>query len=290
MNLSQRWQNTKEHWRFRYGERIVNWLIGVSTYRARQMLDGTPISVLIDNSVLGHGITHETAWISTGTANWGSHEVETGYAARIAVHAVDTNTEVYENIKFLPGIAHLARKGMISLWTSAELLEETYRQPIGRFRGYGYFDHSIFNDVTIESVDGRVPARYDFTDTTKPNWKKKQQTRLESYKDERFLLLVEKLGSSNNLDAWHIHTAEMHNLFCFLTMDFRLKRTIEGIRHLEPFRSLTTKVMTPVEFGETFGLLPVPPVTLSYHNASFPVRADLNWSNNKRNRPKPNDN
>ncbi|MGH3041601.1 MAG: hypothetical protein ACRDNG_07670, partial [Gaiellaceae bacterium] len=114
-----------------------------STFRARNLLrkDG-PITVLVDNTVLDHSVTHETAWISTGVKKWGAHDVQTGYQARIAVHPADSTSEEYRNIQFLPGIAHLARIGFISLKTSAELNDEQFRQPVGRFRGYGYFDYS----------------------------------------------------------------------------------------------------------------------------------------------------
>lgn len=97
-----------------------------------------PIRLLVDNSVLAHAVTHETAWISTGQSLWGGvHPVETGYSARVRVHALDDQTETYRNICYLPGIAHLAKLGLIELCRSTELNAETDHQPIGRFRGYG---------------------------------------------------------------------------------------------------------------------------------------------------------
>jgi len=44
--------------------------------------------------------------------------------------------------------------------------------------------------------------------------------------------------------------------------------------------------MTPEELGKELSLCSISPRAYSYHDASFPVRADLNWSDSKRYRPK----
>jgi hypothetical protein len=255
----------------------------MSTWSARQKLKQSSARVLIDNSVLGFGVTHETVWISTGTKKWGGvHDVETGYSARVPVHAPDNESQEYANIKYLAGIAALARKGAIELLTSAELTDERIRQPVGRFRGYGWFDYSIFNDIRIASIDGhRLPA-IGPTGMNLPTAKEQQQARIAQANDRLYLALVNLLGQKHNLDAWHIRTAEVNGLFCFLTMDFKLRNHVEANKRHEPIRSLTTKIMTPMEFGQEFGLMPISPQILSYHNASFFVRPDLNMPNSRR--------
>lgn len=254
-----------------------------STFRARQRLkkDG-PIAVLVDNMVLDRSVTHETAWISTGVKKWGPLDVQTGYQARIAVHPADGTSEEYRNIQFLPGIAHLARKGYISLKTSAELRDEQFRQPIGRFSGYGYFDYSLFSDVTMESVDGFVGPTLGPRYLKLPSAVDQQRERLGRSDDALYEGLVRLLGNSNSQDAWHIRTAEAHGLFCFLTMDFSLMRCILSHRNHEPLKSLKTRIMTPLEFGQHFGMLPVPPHVFAYTDASSPVRSDVCWPDGKR--------
>jgi len=54
------------------------------------------------------------------------------------------------------------------------------------------------------------------------------------------------------------------------------------VRHLQPFVSLRTKILTPKMFGEHFALVPIHTKLLSYHGASFPVRPDLNQPNSRR--------
>lgn len=285
MNIRNNWTRLVEGIRFRFAPKVATWMAHNSTFRARQRLrkDG-PIAVLVDNTVLDHSVTHETAWISTGVKKWGPHDVQTGYQARIAVHPADSTSEEYRNIQFLPGIAHLARRGFILLKTSAELNDEQFRQPVGRFRGYGYFDYSLFSDIKMESVDGFVGPTLGPRYLNLPSAVEQQRERLGRSDDSLYAGLVQLLGNSNSQDAWHIRTAEVCGLFCFLSMDFSLMRCIRSRRNQEPLKSLKTRIMTPVEFGHHFGMLPVPPHVFAYTNASSPVRSDVCWPDGQRRR------
>lgn len=283
MKLVTKWKRLKDHWRYKYVPRVSGWLLDLSTLNARRVLKGVgSISVLIDNTILFHGITHETTWISKGTLNWGETKVETGHSARLPVHAADDDSEEYGNIKYLAGIAHLARRGTISLKTSAELQDERIRQPSGRFTGYGHFDYNVFSGITIESVDGHAPflmgpRRFNF-----PKASAQQRTRLDQSGDSLYEALVAKLGPRNSQDAWHIRTAELHGAHCFLTMDFKLLRTLASLKGQEPLKSLRTLILTPEQFGKRWGMVPLPPYILSYNDASFFVRPDLHLPNSKR--------
>ncbi|QND46975.1 hypothetical protein HB780_14655 [Rhizobium lusitanum] len=239
----------------------------------------------MDNSLLGHSITHETGWISTGPKKWGGIDIETGYAARVCVHEPDDASEVYRNTTFMPGLASLAKRGLLDCYTSAELEQERFRQPTGRFQGYGWLDHGFFRDIRMRSVDGHAPLTMGPAWMNLPNSKEQQQKRLAQSDDPLYAALVEKLGQKNNLDAWHICTAERHGLFCFLTMDFRLKNLVAANSGKEPFASLRTRVMTPEDLGDFLGIRPIAPKFFSYHGASWPVRPDLHWPTNSR-RPK----
>lgn len=168
--------------------------------------------------------------------------------------------------------------------TSAELQDELYRQPSGRFRGYGSFDHSLLSRITMESVDGHAIGVTGPRWMGLPNHKDQQQARLASRDDPLYLALVSIMGQKNNLDAWHIFTAERHGMNCFLTMDFKLEKLAKANAHREPFRSLKTRIITPKDFGTELGLMPINPVIFSYHGASWFVRADLHWPDNKRRR------
>lgn len=281
---AQRWRNFTEHLRFKYAPRLVDWLLDKSAMRAKAWLRANGgLRILVDNTVLYHAVTHETGWVSTGKGHWGPHEIETGYAARIPVHPADLDSREYRNICFLPGLAHLARQGLAKIYTSAELLDEQFRQPSGRYRGYGYFDRSLFRGLKIESIDGHVFPTTGPSYLNLPSAEEQQRSRIDQHRtDPGFAALAQCLGSSNSQDAWHIYTADTHGLFCFLTMDFKLIKSVEAQARAGPIRSLNTKVLTPEQLAGCIGLMRFPPRLLSYHDASFFVRSDMSMPGGKR--------
>lgn len=283
-NLWYKIKNYPEHLRFKYTPAIVDWLVDKSTWSAQRWIrKNGSVRILVDNPVFFHGVTHESGWISTGESDWGNQKINTGYLARVPVHYPCPGNREYENICMLPGLVHLARIGLIELYTSAELKNEQFRHPSGRYRGYGYFDYSLFSGLEIKSVDGSIypdlgPSYMNFPDPAE-----QQRSRIEQYRcDERFDRLVRCLGKNNSQDAWHIYTAEKNDMFCFLTMDFKLIRNFQAQSRSEAIRSLSTKVMAPLELGELIGLRKIHPHLFSYHNASFFVRSDLHMPEGKR--------
>lgn len=258
---------------------VCRGLVNLSTIQARAHLRGTtPLRILVDTSVLGHSITHETAWISTGTKKWGPHDIATGYAARIPVHSPKNDSRLYQEVRYLAGIAQLARRGHIELFTSAELKAETFRQPVGRFSGYGYYDLGLFRGIPMESVDG---FHLDLNDP-----KQTQLRRVASCNDPLYQSLLALFGQKGSLDAFHVFTAEKFGMFCFLHIDFPLSEKVTQNRAKAAFTELTTKILTPSQLGKMIGLLPVDSNLLSYEEASFPVRPDLHWDKQRRAGPK----
>ena len=139
----------------------MNLCLQLSTHQARRILNSSnPIKILVDNSVLGHGSTHETVRIVQNT-NWppGGQPREVAVAYR-APRVYDE--EMYKNAQYLPGIAHLARKGLLEMKTSFELLSERNHQPIGRFVGKKtWFSFNLFDGIKLASVDGHDVAEFD---------------------------------------------------------------------------------------------------------------------------------
>ena len=268
--------------RYRYGPRLAEWLVGLTVHRAKRNLRGKDIRILADTNIRGKGVTHESAWISTGSGPPWVNSLGPGYLARIPVHGRDCDTEEYRSVKYLRGLARLANDKSLSIWTSAELMEEEAYQPMGRFRGYGWYDYNVFGNARFESCDGHALT---VLSSFSPSTKEQQQQRLDNATDPLFLAIADALDPKDRNDAWHIRTAERHGMYCFLTMDFKLIRKVRDRMNREPFRSLTTKVMSPEEFGKEFGLLPVKPVIFSYSGASYPVRADLHWPDSRRRPP-----
>lgn len=273
--------------RFRFLPGAVDFLTTIATLRASKKLKAANVErVLIDNTVVAHGVTHETAWVDTGKALWGDIEIDTGYATRIPVHDDRDDTDAARSIRYLPGIASLARRGHLTLATSNELQDEQWTQPAGRFRGYGLYDFSLFSGVKFETIKDPQYSVVIGAYAGLPSVKGQRMKRLEAKKDPLFQELVSVLGPKNSQDAWHIATAEHNHCYCFLTMDFRLIRNVRAQAKNRAIKSLRTRILTPEEFGREFSINPIPPRLFSYHNASFPVVHEENWPDSKRQRPK----
>lgn len=264
----------------RYRKVLGRAYVRLSTFQAEMYLRRTgPITVLIDNSALGHRVTHETAWINTGKVLWGGKApVDTGYSARIAVHAPDSSDRIYREVTYLVGIAELAKRGYIKLVTSAELAAESWRQPIGRFRGYQNQDLNIFDGIPMPLVDGH---HFDAVDP-----KAAQQARLARSTEEPFVTLAQMLPKKSNLDAWHIHTAHKHGLYCFLAVDFPLMENYGRALQRKGFPQLDTKLMLPSELAAAIQLRPIETFAISYEGSSWFVRPELHTPNNRRTSPR----
>ncbi|MEM9422430.1 MAG: hypothetical protein AAF986_07995 [Pseudomonadota bacterium] len=283
--LEQRWSSYKSRLRHRYIPSLVDWLVRLSTYQARsQLRKMARVGILLDVTISQHAITHETGWVSTGTSNWGGEEMALGYSARIPVHYEDDSSDVYRNVSYLAGIADLCLGGHIDLYTSAELEDEKFRQPMGRYgRGYGYYDYSLLERLQIKSIDGHVFPALGPTYFGLPSAQAQQRSRLDHRRqNEIYRALVDLLGPKNSQDAWHIYTAEKYDLFCFLTMDFKLIRNVRAQSRGDPLKSFSTLVLTPEDFGKRFNLHPISPRLFSYHDATYPVRDDLTMPDGKR--------
>jgi hypothetical protein len=212
---------------------------------------------------------------------WGGKvDVPTGYLAKIPIHAPGNDTQLYNEVQYLAGIAYLARAGYLELCTSAELKAEQFRQPIGRFQGYGYADHNVFAGIRFESIDG---FKLDLS-----NPKQAQLDRIASCNDPIYQALLERLGQKQSLDAYHVYTAEKFGLFAFLHIDFKLDGSLQRKSTTKPFEDLKTRILLPSQFAKTIGLLPVPTnlLTLADDDTFFPTRADLHVQDQKRHRPK----
>lgn len=279
----RRWaKRVKSHALYNYLPGVIDWAVKTSTAGARKAIGKAGgCRILTDNTVLGHGVTHETGWIDTGVKLWGGRiPIETGLSARIPVHSETDDSDAARSVRYLPAIASLAKQGAISLFTSPELQDEQWSQPGGRFLGYGYYDFSLFSRIALETLpDPEYTTRFGFGC---PSAAEQREARFAAKSDPLFRSLVKVLGQSNSQDAWHIATAQNHGCFCFLTMDFKLLRTLHAQRNNPVVASLLTRVMTPEQFGQVFKLLPVSPRLYSYHDASFPVYTEFNWPDSQR--------
>ena len=282
-SIHQAIRKIKSAFRYRFLPPFVDRVTTVAMMAAdrKRKAEGVK-SILIDNTVLAHSVTHETAWVDTGPALWGNVEIGTGYVARIPVHDDLDDRIAVRSVRYLPGIANLARREIITLCTSHELVDETWTQPVGRFRGYGMFDHSLFSNLKLETLEDSGYSMVIGGQSEFPTLQQQRKRRLESKSDPLYRELISILGPKNSQDAWHITTAERNSCYCFLTMDFKLISNVRAQAKNRVIRTLRTKVLTPEEFGQKFSIPPIPPRLFSYHDASYPVIHRENWPNSER--------
>jgi hypothetical protein len=265
------WKRMKDWFMYRHFPKIVDFGISLSVRKAENQVRSLWSSkVLIDTNVIGHSVTHETAWISTGDhLEITDTEVSHGYLARVPVHREDDISEVARSVRYLAPIAMLGKRGAITLWTSPELSDERLTQPVGRYAGYGYFDFNFLRGTPI----GRLDDKYYVASlgSGEQSLDAQRRVRMSRKDDPIFLELARILGPKSDQDAWHIATAEAHGCYCLLTMDFKLLRSISAQKKNVTISRLRTKILSPEAFGEFLGLSPVSPRLLSFHDASFPV-------------------
>jgi hypothetical protein len=276
--------------RFWTAQQLGHALLNLSILPARWRLKRLGrIKILVDTSALAVGVTHETTWVSLGLAPlWGDQFVDNGYLARVPVKgkpprgAPKSQFRDYEDACYVSGIAHLARLGLIELRTSGELTVEQWRQPTGMFIGNTVFSKSVFEGIRMRPVGESPDMTFGQRRMGQPSLEEQQRERLRKMDDALYVGLVKRLGEKSTQDAWHIRTAETHGIFCFLTADYSLLRSLENQSKHEPIRSLKTKILSPAAMGKVLGLVPVDPRLLSHEGASFPVRSDLQMPGNKR--------
>lgn len=236
-----------------------------------------PIRILIDNSAIANGVTHGTAWISTGPKTWGDIQFDSGYSARIPVHSPHNVTEGYREATYLTGIAELARSGHLKLFTSNELHVETGRHPPGMMRGYESSDLNVFSGLEIPWVEEKVTALFESAEA--------QSARLRAIDAEPFQTLLKFIDHPKDLlDVWHLHTAHVSGARYFLTMDGALCRKYRQASTRRGFPTMSAEPMLPSELASTIGLRALPTFLFSYmyEERTFFIRHDLHMPDEKR--------
>lgn len=194
-------RNAKSHALYNYLPGAVDWAVKVMTRSAgKRIIEANASRLLIDNSVLGNAVTHETGWIDTGRKMWGGEiPIDTGFSARIPVHSELDHSDAARSVRMLPAIASLARDGVVTLLTSPELDDEQMTHPIGRFRGYGSYDYSLFSNVSIESLpDPTYSMRIGPAYLGIPSLTDQRYARLAKKPDPLFRDLLKVLGPNKS--------------------------------------------------------------------------------------------
>lgn len=256
--------------------KIASLLLKDATFAAKRNLrTKPPLSILVDSSVVELGTTHGTAWASSGESKWGKETIPTGYLARVPMYRHGSESKRHSETAYLPAIVLLAQQDAIKLCTSSLLEAERTWQPIGRYRGRGWFDHNVFNEISLDFVDELSFLGVALTSKGSAVAKERVRARLDAIKDTGFRELVDVLGTAHSQDIWHLYMADRHLVDYYLTFDLKFMRVCENKRKHPGLSLIKTKMVTPSGLADILGTKAVPLAVLSYQHASCLVRTDM---------------
>jgi hypothetical protein len=230
---------------------FAKWLLLV---QPRLSLSRVPKSILIDNSVLAHSVIEETYWVSTNTATPATGGLGTGYLTSIPIYSRENESRNHLEAQYVATLCDLIRKGYLQAISSCEMELERIRQPWGRFFGYAIFDTSLFSELPLRSIDG-----YGFRPLETLN---EQATRIDATSCLIYNSLMPFFSSKDNLDVYHLATAERNNLDAYVSFDFKFIGKFNEAEKRNGFPKLRVRPMPPSGFAKMIGALPFPLVVL----------------------------
>ena len=265
---------------------LINFDIVQSCRPAQKYLKGRSVGILVDNSIFGQASTTHQTYSYKKTVEWPSGTKNERHVVSVEpIYVEHENKETADNIRFLPGLIYLFSQGNLGLFTSDVLRCEQSSQPIGRYNdGISIFDYDLFENVqfgqidgyealcnisdALEWINGKIHFKKDFfekaptfngmifsTDIDPFGDCPDAKNRLQQYlmkkrtRDSQFDSIVNCLGEKNMQDAWHIYTAEIHKLDYYLTLDFKLLRTLSARRGHKVIQELNVQSVTPKQLA-----------------------------------------
>lgn len=229
------------------------------------------MQVIVDNSVLHHGKTHEAVSV-TRTVKWPpgqESEVEQSYRVPIEPE-IETNRQqkIERSRRYLPGIARAARNGKIQLWATRALLYERFPFPLSKFSGE-WFEYNLFKKGDVEvltnrsSLDRKRPSRVLFGLGAPPFKETEREENLQILRgNPRGAILLKRLGKKKGNDIYHILEADEAGIDVFLTMDFNLLRSWRSNANAGIDVRTTVALLSPEELGIKMGLMEEDPTAM----------------------------
>jgi hypothetical protein len=205
-----------------------------------------PFTVLFDACLWNETVTHDH-YMVTREVEWG------GTTNHISIAELQpkrlrgkSHTESHEIFEDMRRIAQLAETGRIRLYDTIELTFEWMGRPMGPWRK-GEFD--LFKNVTVSRLKPPVERSVVFSGFDSHDDFKDQKRRwLESIQEPRFLELKRVIYRKHWADAFHLWTAEVHQLDCLLTLEKKFRNNLESQKKL----TSKVRILSPSELSERF--------------------------------------
>ena len=208
-----------------------------------------PLSVFLDANILRHSESWRMVPIQVHPA-YASTLIVPPFGAVLGVEPrpLRKSSEIWlqSELNLLPQIGPAARRGEIKCYDNELVRSELSKQVRGR-RATGMLGD--LQDVSIERVPPplTVPAEATRVDLPWEEQRKLLAKWLRSCSDPRYVALRSALpgtpADNTLVDLYHVYSAEMAGLDCFLTLDKKLAAPLHGQARVE----LTIKVLYPSE-------------------------------------------
>jgi hypothetical protein len=210
------------------------------------------LTAFVDSNVIKFATETEVLVPRQQTINWGGKEIE------LTVHDFGTRREqdlvpdgeLKTDASLIRRVAEEAREGKIRLITQAEVVHETWTLPW--VRGAYLYDVEIeWVEAPVEysRILGRIipsppsARRNDMKESTVEFLASLEHTRFKQLQIACGADQGQQTNENQLIDAFHVWCAEAAGATHFLTLDFKLKRIVEGHKRFPP----RVKVTKPSE-------------------------------------------
>jgi hypothetical protein len=180
-------------------------------------VSASPYKILLDTSIWNATVMLSATRVPVQVL-WGdlvvTVEMDENAERVLRNHTVDQSSEILSS---MVAIADWARTGKVALFDSAELKFEWMGVRPPTLRGT---EADVFKDVNIGSA--RVPVfRRGFPPFERESFDMEKRTFLASIRDPRFQELTSAVAARHAADVFHLWTAEVNFMNCYLTLDRR---------------------------------------------------------------------
>jgi hypothetical protein len=204
-----------------------------------------PLKVLFDSNLWNEGVTQEY-YVAPKTIEWPKGTFRVLHIAELGPRVLRRKTleqsrEIFEVMRY---VAELANGGRIRLYDTMELVYEWMGRSHGPSLRNTEFD--VLKGVRIIRLEPPMQRTVAFgAFNLEDNFKDQRESWLENITEPRFLELKRVINRAHWADAFHLWTAEVYGLDCILTMETKVRNSLDNQK----------RVTSPVEILSPFELV-----------------------------------
>jgi len=205
-----------------------------------------PLNVLLDTCLWNESVTHDYYMVRREIQRGGTkHYISIAelQPRRLRGKTLAQSHEIFEAMR---NVARLDESGRIRLYDTTELMFEWMGRPIGPWRKT---EHDLFRNVRISRLRPPVERTVVFGGLYfNDDFKDQKRRWLESIQEPRFAELKRVIDRKHWADAFHLWTAEAHQLDCVLTLETKFRNNLANQKKL----TTMVEILSPSELAARF--------------------------------------